>query len=91
MVVVCNCQAGIFGKLCKHKTELLAGDQSRLIDKSEIPRLEEVLKVVRNVPELVRLAEEIAESERIVKKEQEKLKKSKKRLESALKQGVSIG
>jgi len=26
--VRCNCKAGIFGQLCKHKTRLLAGDTS---------------------------------------------------------------
>lgn len=91
LVVFCSCQAGSFGKLCKHKTELLAGDESRLFSESEIPKLERVQGLVRRAPELTLLAEEITESERIVKSEQAKLKKAKKRLETALKQGVSLG
>ena len=91
LIVFCNCQAGSFGKLCKHKTELLAGDKMRLFSESEIPKLEQVQGLVRAASELTLLAKEIAESECIVKSEQAKLKKSKKRLEAALKQGVSIG
>jgi hypothetical protein len=33
--VFCNCQAGIFGKLCKHKIGLLDGDPSLLLDKTD--------------------------------------------------------
>lgn len=33
--VSCNCNAGIFGKLCKHKTGLLIGDRSFLYDSRE--------------------------------------------------------
>lgn len=90
LVVFCNCQAGSFGKLCKHKTELLAGDESRLFADSEIPKLSQIQDVLQSASELTHLAEEIAESERIVKSEQAKLKKSKKRLETALKQGVPL-
>ena len=91
LVVFCNCQAGSFGKLCKHKTELLVGDESRLFAESEIPKLAQIREILQSAPELTRLAKEIAESERIVKSEQAKLKKSKKRFETALKQGVPIG
>lgn len=91
LVVFCNCQAGSFGKLCKHKTELLAGDKSRLYAESEVSKFERVQEIVRTAPELVRLAEDIAESESIVSTVQAKLKKSKKRLETALKRGVSLG
>jgi len=90
LAVFCNCQAGNFGRLCKHKTELLMGEQSRLFSDAEIPRLEQVRQVVRNTPEIVQLAGAIAESERIVKTEQTKLRQAKKRLETALKRGVPI-
>ena len=91
LVVFCNCQAGSFGKLCKHKTELLAGDESRLFAESEIPKLVQIQEIVQSASEVIRLTEEVAESEPIVKCEQTKLKKSKKLLETALKQGVPIG
>ncbi|MCB1864780.1 MAG: hypothetical protein KDG50_05080 [Chromatiales bacterium] len=88
--VYCNCQAGSFGKLCKHKTELLAGDTSRLFDETETSKLEELSRIVQRAPEILRLAGEIAQSEKIVRTEQAKLKKAKKQFEASLKQGVEL-
>ena len=34
-MVFCNCQAGVYGKRCKHKTSVLDGDFSMLYDKNE--------------------------------------------------------
>ena len=40
----CNCQAGIYGKICKHKIGLLAGDTSMLFDQEEISKLPYIFK-----------------------------------------------
>ncbi len=88
--VHCNCQAGKFAQLCKHKTELIAGDQSRLFDESEIPKLKELESVVSKIPELGRVANEIAESEKVVRDEQAKVKKIKKEFARKLAQGIEI-
>lgn len=90
LFVSCNCQAGIFGKLCKHKTELLAGDTTRLFDESEQPLLSEVHAIAQRAPEIVKISSQIAESEKIIKSEQAKSKKAKKNLEAALKTGVDL-
>jgi uncharacterized Zn finger protein len=90
LTVSCNCQAGIFGKLCKHKTELLAGDKSRLFDESEESTLRQIYAIAQRAPEIVQLSNQIAECEQIVKSEQAKLKKAKKNLEAALSHGVEI-
>ena len=90
LVVFCNCHAGSFGKLCKHKTELLAGDRTRLFGETEISKFEELQKVVRGTPELTQLLQDIAESELTAKTDKAKLKNSKNRLETALKQGIPI-
>ena len=45
--VHCNCPAGIFGKLCKHKTGLLDGDSSLLFNKNDYEILEQIHEVVK--------------------------------------------
>ena len=42
LTVLCNCPAGIYGKLCKHKTRLLDGDSSILFEKTDQNTLEQV-------------------------------------------------
>ena len=86
----CNCKAGIFGKLCKHKTELLAGDAARLYDPHEGDKLQELQAIVARAPGLVTIASEIAESERTIRNEQAKLKKIKKGFAEQLKDGIEV-
>ena len=90
MSVHCNCQAGKFAQLCKHKSELIAGNQSRLFDESEIAKLKELKSVVSKALELGRVASEIAESEKVVRDEQAKVKKIKKEFARKLAQGIEI-
>lgn len=88
--VYCNCQAGNFGKLCKHKTELLAGDASRLFDETEVSKLEQLKSLVARAPEITQLANEIAETEKIIRRKQARVKQAKKEFERKLKQGVDL-
>ena len=46
LTVFCDCQAGIHGKLCKHKIGLLAGDFSKLFDKEDKDKLIQVQELV---------------------------------------------
>ena len=89
IAVYCNCPAGIFGQLCKHKTELISGDQSRLFDGSETVKLKELEAVLSMAPELRKTVERIAESEKIIRREQAKLKKIKKEFAVKLKEGIT--
>ena len=88
--VFCNCQAGVFRQLCKHKTELIAGDRSRLFDESEEKKLKELEAILSVVPEISETAKKIAESEKIIRREQAKLKKIKKGFALKLKEGMDI-
>jgi len=88
--VFCDCQSGIFGQLCKHKTELIAGDQSRLFDESEVSKLKELETIIAQAPELKSIAAQISESEKIIRREQSKVKKVKKEFATKLKEGVEI-
>lgn len=89
--VHCDCPAGAFGKNCKHKTELLAGDATRLYDESDVGALEQLATIVARAPEFERMAREIAELEKTVRSQQSKLKKTKSQLEQALKTGIELG
>ena len=90
LTVFCDCQAGKFGQLCKHKTELIAGDQTRLFDESEVPKLKELETIISKAPELTKIASQIVESEKIIREEQSKVKKIKKAFAAKLKEGIQI-
>ena len=89
LAVFCNCQAGIYGKLCKHKTRLLDGDLSMLFDKTDQERLEQVHEMVKKSKYA-----EIISSYNLLKKEikeaQKKEKKFRKQIEHGLKTGIEI-
>lgn len=88
--VRCDCEAGKFGQLCKHKTELIAGEQSRLFDETDAPKLRELETVICRAPEIGSIASEIAASEKVIQREQTKVKKLKKEFAAKLKEGIDI-
>jgi len=90
LYVQCNCKAGIYGQLCKHKTELIAGDDSRLFDESEKAKLSEVQLIISKIPEIGKHAEKIIESENKIQQEQAKLKTIRERFCTQLKGGFVI-
>ena len=90
LTVTCSCKAGKFGQLCKHKTELLAGDRSRLADDTELPLLLELQKIVSSSPELQQIAAAICESEKIIRAEEAKLAKIKRGFAEKLKTGIEV-
>ena len=79
--------AGIYGKLCKHKTGLLDGDSSLLFDKTDH-------KILAQIHETVKKSKytETISSYNILRKEieaaQRKEKKLKEQIEQALKTGI---
>lgn len=87
--VHCNCPAGIYGKLCKHKTGLLDGDLSLLFNKTDYEILERIHEVVKKSK-----YSEIITSYNILKKEievaQKKEKKLKEQIAQSLKTGIDI-
>ena len=83
----CNCPAGIYGKLCKHKTGLLDGDSSLLFDKTDLEILAQIHEAVKKSKYT-----EIISSYNILRKgieaAQKKEKKLKEHIEQALKTGI---
>lgn len=88
--VHCNCKAGTFGQLCKHKTELIAGDESRLFDVSEEQKLTKLTSIISKAPEVQSIAGIIADSEKVIRREQAKLKTLKKQFATRLQEGITI-
>jgi hypothetical protein len=71
--VHCNCPAGIYGKLCKHKTGLLDGDSSLLFDKTDLEILAQIHEAVKKSKYT-----EIISSYNILRKEIEAAQKKRK-------------
>jgi len=41
--ITCDCKAGAFHVLCKHRLNLVDGDVSAMVDKSDVPALQDIL------------------------------------------------
>jgi hypothetical protein len=87
--VHCNCPAGIYGKLCKHKTGLLDGDYSLLFDKADNEVLEQIHNIVKKSKyvELLISYNTISKEIEIARKKE---KKQKEQIEHLLKTGIDI-
>jgi len=85
----CDCNAGVFGKLCKHKLGLLAGDKNFLYDKSDDSKLNELLLFVKR-SDYSRILKELASAEAKVEEARKNLTKVKGKLEKTLKEGIKI-
>ena len=87
--VHCDCQAGIYGKLCKHKLNILEGNTSNLVDINDYNELTDILSKVNN-SEFATHNNSIKETDNEIKKLNNKKKKLKKELEKMLSNGFNI-
>ena len=87
--VSCSCNAGIFGKLCRHKTGLLSGDSSLLYDLTEKPMLDELISFVTR-SEYANLIEEHLSAKKTIEAAKKHEKKVKQRTELFLKEGIPL-
>lgn len=90
LTVDCGCKAGIFGQLCKHKTELLAGDASRLYDSEQAGDLKRIQDMLAGSSDLHDAAAAIAAAEKVVREKQAEVKALKKRFAVLLAEGVNV-
>lgn len=90
LTVHCDCKAGSYGQLCKHKTELLAGDASRLYDPSQMSDLEKIQGMLAGTSGLYDAVAAIAAAEKVVREKQAEVKTLKKHFASLLSQGVEV-
>ncbi len=87
--VTCNCNAGIFGKLCKHKMGLLSGDPSFLFDTTEKLILDELLLIIKR-SKFNSLMEELILAKKAVEKAKKQENKIKHSLELTIKDGIPL-
>jgi len=87
--VSCNCKAGLFSKLCRHKTGLLSGDSSFLYDLAEEPKLDELMTFVK-ISEYSNLRKELISAKNDVDSAKRKEKKIKNTIELFLKEGIPM-
>lgn len=87
--VLCDCPAGEWGKFCKHKWQLLNGDESMLAESSESDKLAEVNKLAleRGLNDLYQETERLEQEKKILTREQ---KKEKDTLKKALSKKVVL-
>jgi len=82
----CTCQAGMYGMICKHRTDLLNGDISSLLNLSDGKVVEEFLNSIEK-GKIENLFTEL----RDVEKEIEKLNKKKSQLKKEIANKMSEG
>lgn len=87
--VSCNCGAGIFGKLCKHKIAVLSGDRDIILDKNDESILEEINSVISK-SDFFNLNNELESAKKAVEIAKKQETKAKNKLETAIKNGIKI-
>ena len=87
--VFCTCQAGVHGKLCKHKTQLLQGDESMLQNPGEVSALAEIRSWVQT-SECADLLVEYSVIKKEIEAAKSKEQKFRRTLEDAMKKGISL-
>lgn len=87
LYVYCNCQAGSFGKWCKHKTQLVLGDLSGLRNSAQSSDMPEVLEWVKD-SKIAQLVSEMRVAEDEMKKAKARMDRARKNLEKIAKEGA---
>jgi len=85
----CNCGAGIFGKLCKHKIAVLSGNLDILLDKNDESILEEIYGVISK-SDFFNLNNELESAKKAVEIAKKQETKAKNKLETSIKNGIKI-
>jgi tRNA U54 and U55 pseudouridine synthase Pus10 len=87
--VSCNCNAGVFGKLCKHKTAVLLGDIEILYDKSDEKFILEIQEIVK-MSDYNKLVGELEIAQKAIETAKNQERKIKVKLEHTLKDGIKL-
>jgi len=84
VVIRCDCKAGIFGKMCKHKLAIATGDPSLLMNQGDIEKLTETADQIRR--RLVGgLLKDLFDYRKDYDAAKRKMDKARKKLEKAMK------
>ena len=88
LFVSCNCQAGRYGKFCKHKWGLLRGVESFLYDENQYDDLEKISNWVQK-SQYFDLIVKMSKANAVLEKINKDIKSIKKEVEKAMKHGLS--
>jgi hypothetical protein len=89
----CSCPAGIYGKLCKHKTSFIKGDLNMLHDPSQQDLLADVVSTINNSPlynDYSKFLERKIKIEKNVQELKNELKELKSIFALKLKNGIKL-
>lgn len=84
VVIYCDCKAGIFGKMCKHKIAIATGDPSLLINQGDAEKLAETADNIKRRP-LGVLIQDLSDFRKEYDAAKRKMDKARKKLEKAMK------
>lgn len=85
--IYCSCPAGVLGKWCKHKMQLISGDVSGVMDTSSVADFVEMQNWIRS-SEFPRLLDALKSAEEEMQSAKTKMNNVKKELEKAAKKGL---
>jgi hypothetical protein len=86
LTVWCDCRAGEFGQLCKHKRALVSNEPSMLYDKNQVKSLGRVSEWVKATAYL-EIIHEIIQTEKELEKSKKVLKDTKAKLARNMRDG----
>lgn len=93
LFIHCSCPAGVYGKLCKHKTSFIKGDLNMLHDPSQQDLLTEVVSTINNSPlnnDYSKFLDRKIKIENNLQELKNELKELKSILELKLKNGIQL-
>jgi hypothetical protein len=93
LFIHCSCPAGIYGKLCKHKTAFIEGDLNMLYDSSQQDILTDVVDTINNTPlydDYLKFSERKNIIERNLHELKNELRELKTTLARKLKNGINL-
>jgi len=89
MTVRCNCPAGRYGKLCKHKISMIEEDYDILYDENQDKQLYEISDLIQK-SDFLDLIFERSKAKTALGEAQEKLDTVKKKMAQAIKNGINL-
>ena len=82
--VKCNCQAGIFGQLCKHKLTFLSGDLSLLYDQNQIGQFNNLQELLKDT-KIKNMSSELLSIKSVIEEKKKEETRMKKLIEKEIK------
>lgn len=89
LLVTCNCPAGRFGRLCRHRKMILVGDFTAVCDRELVSTIQGLMGRF-DARTIVDMLSALSDSERRVVEAKDQLKVLTKRLEDVLIEGIPI-